>query len=119
MAFFTNLSVYKLGYDFLLDIYKRSKTFPREYKFTIGERLKQESLELLINVYKANKSKEDVRVGLIENARGNVEVLRLLLRIVKDLDVLGAKGFVHLNAQIEMLSRQLTAWQKYTTRVGN
>ena len=110
-------AVYKTGYDFLLEIYHRTKGFPREYKFSLGEKMKQASLDLLIDVYKANKSRKESRITHIENARRNVEILRLLLRITKDLNLLGAKGFVKLNLQIQDLSKQLTAWQKYMTRV--
>ena len=119
MALFTNLPVYKLGYDLLIEIYKRTKSFSREYKYTLGEKLKEESLEMLINIYKANKSRKENRLENIEQARKNVEVIRLLLRITKDLKIIGTKGFVFLNIKIEELSKQLTAWQKYTVGAGN
>ena len=114
MALFSELPVYKLGYDLLISIYQRTGTFTREYKYTIGERLKSETLELLINIYKANKSKKETRGQYIEIARQHVEVVRLLTRIVKDLKVIGIKGFVALNVQVEALSKQLASWQKYT-----
>ncbi len=114
MALFSELPVYKLGYDLLISIYQRTSTFAREYKYTIGERLKNETLELLINIYKANKSKRETRGLYIDTARQHVEVVRLLLRIVKDLKVIGIKGFVALNMQVEELSKQLASWQKYT-----
>jgi hypothetical protein len=41
----------------------------------------------------------------------------LLLRICKDLKVIGIKGFVTLNIQVEELSKQLSSWQKYTAGV--
>lgn len=118
MALFTNLPVYKLGYDLLLAIYLCTKTFSREYKFSLGEKMKQESLDLLINVYKANKSRQETRIGYIEQARKNVEVLRLILRITNDMNIIGSKKFVQLNVQIEGLSKQLTAWQKYMAGVN-
>ena len=114
MALFSELPVYKLAYDLLISIYRRTSTFTREYKYTIGERLKNETLELLINIYKANKSKKDSRVHYIESARQHIEVVRLLLRVMKDLKVIGIKGFVALNVQVEALSKQLASWQKYT-----
>lgn len=117
MALFSELAVYKTGYDFLLEIYNRTKNFPREYKFSLGEKMKEASLDLLIDVYKANKSKKSARITHIESARQNVEVLRLLLRISKDLQLLSTKGFTSLNIMIQDLSKQLTAWQKYMTRV--
>ncbi len=91
--------------------------FSREYKFSLGEKMKQASLDLLIDVYKANKSRKESRISHIENARQSVEILRLLLRISKDLNLLGTKGFLEINLQIQDLSKQLTAWQKYMTRV--
>ena len=114
MALFFELPVYKLGYDLLISIYNRTKLFTREYKYTLGERLKNETLELLINIYKANKSKQATRLQYIDSAKQNVEVVRLLLRVVKDLKIVGIKGFVALNIQVEELSKQLSSWHKYT-----
>ena len=51
MALYTNLPVYKTGYEVLLDIHKYTSTFAREYKFTLGEKLKEESIQLLIRVF--------------------------------------------------------------------
>ena len=100
MALFTELPVYKLG-----------------YKYTMGERLKNETTDMLINIYKSNKSKKGIREQYIDQARQHLEVVRLLLRICKDLKVIGMKGFVALNIQVEELSKQLASWQKYTAGV--
>ena len=89
MALFSELPVYKLGYDLLIAIYDRTKLFNREHKYTLGEKLKNETLELLINIYKANKSKQATRLQYIETARQNIEVVRLLLRVTKDLKIIG------------------------------
>jgi hypothetical protein len=69
---------------------------------------------MLICVYKANKSKKENRLENIEQARKNVELIRLLLRISKNLKIINIKGFTFLNLKIEELSKQLAAWQKYT-----
>ena len=114
MALYSELPVYKLGYDLLLAIYGKTKLFTREHKYTLGEKLKNETLDLLLNIYKANKSKKETRMQYIDTARQNIEVVRLLLRVAKDLQVLGIKGHVALNVQVEELSKQLSSWQKYT-----
>ena len=117
MALFSELPVYKLGYDLLIQTYQRTAIFSREYKYTMGERLKNESTDMLLNIYKANKSTQENRGQFIDQARQNVEVIRLLLRLCKDLKVIGMKGFVALNIQVEELSKQLASWQKYTAGV--
>ena len=45
-------------------------------------------------------------------------MIRLLWRISKDLQIIGGKAYIKLNIHIEELSKQLTAWQKYTARAS-
>lgn len=117
MALYTELPAYKTGYDLLVELYQRTKTFSREYKYSLGERLKDEATNLLVYIYKANKSRKENRLGYIETARQNVEIIRLLLRLCKDLKIMGIKGFAFLTKKVEDLSKQLAAWQKYTAGV--
>ncbi len=63
---------------------------------------------------KITKSKQATRLQYTDTARQNIEVVRLLLRVAKDLKIIGIKGHVALNVQVEELSKQLTSWQKYT-----
>ncbi len=118
MALYTKLPVFKLGYDVLFTTYKVTKLFTREHKFTLGEKLKEESLQLLIQIYKANKAKNEERLYNLDTARAHLEVIRLLYRITKDLKIIGAKTFIDINIKLEELSKQLTAWQKYTARAN-
>lgn len=117
MALYTELPVYKLGYDLLIEVYNRTKVFSREYKYTLGERLKNETTQMLINIYLANKSKMEIKIEHIDGARENVEIIRLLFRVCKDLNVMSLKGYVAINAKVEELSKQLAAWHKYTAGV--
>ena len=117
MALYTALPAYKVAYDLLIEIFKRTRVFSREYKYTVGERLKNESLDLITNIYRANKSRNQKRVQHIAEARENVETIRLLLRLTKDLGVIGSKPFVFLNGKVENVSVQLAGWQKYMTGV--
>jgi len=118
MALYTSLPVYKVAYELLIDIFKRTGGFSREFKYTLGERLKNESLDLISNIYRANKSEKQHRVQCIAGARENVESIRLLLRITRDLNVIGNKSFVFLTGKVENVSIQLAGWQQYTAGVS-
>ncbi len=119
MALYTNLPVYKLGYDLLIQIYKQTKLFARDYRYTIGEKLKNETLELLLNIYKSNKSNESDRIQYIDIARQNIELVKILIRITKDLNVITLKNYSYLSEQTEELSKQLSAWRKFTAGAAN
>ena len=97
MALYTSLPIYKLGYDLLIHIHKTTKTFTREHKYTLGKTLKKESIQLLVQVYKANKSIKEIRLSNIDTARGHLEIIRLLFRVTKDLQIVGGKTYVNSN----------------------
>ncbi len=109
MAIYDNLPVYKTSYDLLVELFKLVKNFSREWKFTIGEEIKKETIEMIINIYRANSSWE--KKEKIRCARGNIETIRLLLRLLKDLKQIGLERFVSLNEKIESVSKQLTKWE--------
>ncbi|MCD4691470.1 MAG: hypothetical protein K8R79_01035 [Calditrichales bacterium] len=44
MSKYDELPVYKASYDLLLEIFKFTKNFTKEYKYTIGESLKKETV---------------------------------------------------------------------------
>jgi hypothetical protein len=79
--------------------------------YTIGETLKKEMLELMMLIYRANV-KED-KEEILENAREKIEIIRLIIRLTKDLHQISIKKFVLLNKRIENASKQLTGWQRY------
>lgn len=111
MATYDNLPVYKISYDLLLELFQFVKNFSREYKYTLGDSIKKEMMEMIINIYRANSSVEG-RAARIQMARENVEVIRLLLRLMKDLKQINLDKFIALNMKIESVSKQLFAWQR-------
>lgn len=112
MATYNHLPVYKASYDLLVELFRFAKNFSREYKYTLGEDIKKETVLMIKNIYWANSSYSKAKI--IQSARDNIEVIRLYLRILKDLKQVNLKKFVFLNEKIESVSKQLTAWQKST-----
>lgn len=110
MATYNHLPVYKTSYDLLLDLFRFVKNFQRDYKYTIGESLKNEAIQMIANIYRANSSR--TKAIFIQKARENAEIIRLYLRLVKDLKQINLEKFVQLNENIESVSKQLFAWQK-------
>jgi len=110
MALYDELPVFKASYDLLLEIFRFTANFTREYKYTVGERLKNETLDLIILVYKANSARS--KTETIQLAREQIEMIRLLIRVLKDLQQVSLKSFVTINKQVENVSKQLTGWQK-------
>ncbi len=107
---YDQLPVYKASYDLLIVIFDFVKQFNREYKFTLGEKLKNETLDMIITIYRANSAEQ--KANIIQNAREHIEVIRLLIRLTKDLHQINLRKFVSISEKIEEVSKQLTGWQK-------
>ena len=56
------MPVYKASYDLLLEIFQFTKEFSKEYKYTVGESLKNETIELLTLIFRANSRTDKLQV---------------------------------------------------------
>lgn len=118
MALYYNLPVYKESYDLLLQVFDAVKKTAREYKFTLGERLKNEATDLLVAIFEASKNTLlSEKIGFISKAQNCLEKCRLFIRILKDLNIWGISKQANLNQKIESISKQLTQWSIHTARV--
>lgn len=112
MALYYTLPVYKVSYNLVHLLFESSSSFSREYKYTVGQELKNEGLDVIKNIYRANKAvNKTIHIG---EARENLELIRLLVRLMQDFKQISLKSFVEINQAIEASSKQLTAWDKYS-----
>jgi len=107
---YDQLPVYRKGNELFQQVFQVCRNMERDVMFTIGQRMQEEIIDLQVNVFRAN-CRED-KFALIGTARENAEVIRLLLRNLSELKLISLEKFVDMNALLEEVSKQLTAWQK-------
>jgi hypothetical protein len=110
MALYDNLPVYKSSYDLLLGLFNSVSIFSRDYRFTVGEQIKKETLSMMLCIYRANKDNTERKKNIVL-AREHIETIRVLLRIVKDLRQMSVKKFASLQKLVESVSKQLSGWE--------
>ena len=116
MAQNISLPIYKTSYDVLMSFFQFSTNFSREQKFTLGEKMKNETVELLVNICKINND-EKKNEELFSLAFDRMERIRIYLRIAKDLKEINLDKFVDVNEKIEYILKQLSLWEKNWARV--
>ena len=112
MWLYYDLPVYKKLYDFVLKIFKIIKKFPREYKYTLWQDMKKESINLVRYIYRANISND--RKWYLMELLDNVEILKFELRLCKDLNIIWKSDYVSIFKEIEEISKQVNWWLKYS-----
>ena len=76
MAQYNHLPIFQHTYKLTLEIYQTTRQFPREFKYTLGQRLK-EMISDLLNCIVAANSKED-KAETLEEARIKLEQQHIL-----------------------------------------
>ena len=109
MALYYDLPVYRDTYQLILKIFECTKDFPKEYKYTLGQDMKRDALQLVRSIYRANKSahkKEHLETFLDE-----FELLKLEIRLCSDMKVLPFKKQAELSLLMDGIGQQVTGWR--------
>ncbi|MGK0364746.1 MAG: hypothetical protein ACI85O_001804 [Saprospiraceae bacterium] len=75
MALYYDLPVFKEVYQLILKIFEYTKDFPKEYKYTLGQDMKRDGIQLVRSIYRANKAKD--KREYLETFLDDFEVLKL------------------------------------------
>lgn len=115
MAIYDNLPVFKETYDLLLNFIRQSVNLKRDFRYTIGQELKKELMDLCVHIYRANAAcDKEVFIGM---ARERIVVIKLNFRILHDTHQLSTRQFSLFADKVESISKQLASWMKYLKKV--
>ena len=98
------------AYDFVLWLVQKVETFPRSHRFTIGDRLATNGLDLLTALVEASYTRD--KASLLDAASRKVNSTRLLLRMAKDLKLMSLDAYGFSATQLDELGRMVGGWSK-------
>ena len=104
MALYYDLPVYRDVYRLILKIFEYTKEFSREYKYTLGQDLKRDSIVLIRSIYRANKAKS--KTEYLETFLDDFEILKLEIRLCVDMKILSIKKQAELASLMEWQPEQ-------------
>lgn len=93
--------------------------FPRNYKFTIGSKMQEYSIEILNDITGAyiNKSLEK-RIEYLTNFQTRFETLKVLIRVAGERKWISLKKFARLSELTTTIGKQSTAWKNSLIEVS-
>ena len=109
MALYYDLPVYRDTYQLILKIFEVTRDFPKEYKYTLGQDMKRDALQLVRSIYRANKSVH--KKEYLETFLDEFEILKLEIRLCADMRVLPFKKQAELTALMDSIGKQVTGWR--------
>jgi hypothetical protein len=111
---YNHLPIFQLTYKLTLEIYQATHQFPREYRYTLGQKLKQQSSSLMDFVIATNSLEN--KISTLEEMAIGLEQFKIHLRLACDLKILGLKHFEYFARQLEEISKQLVGWLEWARK---
>lgn len=105
-----DLTIYQKCYDLVLYAYPIIAKYPRNARFTLGQQTVDILIETMRLIARANKERDKKKT--LWEIDGDLEQLRLLTRLAKDLKMLSVHQYGLLNERISELGRLLGGWIK-------
>jgi len=109
MALSHTLPIYIDTYKLILLVFEHTSNFGREYKYTLGQDMKRDGINLVRSIYRANRSKE--KRQYLEEFLDNFEILKLEIRLCKDLKLISIKQLAEISKMLDIIGKQATAWK--------
>lgn len=111
MAQYKHLPIYKSTYDLLEKVTLITRGYPKDFKYSLGARIRDEVIELVVFIFKANSSKGDKAV-FVEKVLERMQVIELLFRLSKDMRLITVKQFSDVVELSDSIGRQAQGWMK-------
>ena len=95
-------------YDLVLWLLNQIPKFPRSHRFVLGDRIENSILEVLELLIEAAYTRD--KVILLRQTGIQLEKLRYLIRISKDLKFLSLRQYEFVSEQIDEVGRMVGGW---------
>ena len=115
MVNYQRLPLYHDVYVLLQEIYEVTNKFPRSYKYTLGQDMKRDTLNLFRNISIANIS-PDRRCEALNDFLEAFELLKIEVRLCVDLNIMSVKKLAQLSLLMDNIASQAAAWRKSTKK---
>lgn len=102
-----SIPILKRSYELYRTFHDYRKTVPKHDRHTIYERSERLILEIIENLFLAGYAKQINKAATLETVSAKLNLLRLLVRLMKDTKTLDNKKYVSLQEIIDDIGRQL------------
>jgi len=115
MAKYDQLPIYRKALELIVFLENAVRHFSRYHKYSIGERLRQASWDVVTLVVRANNTPVAARRELLVTLRDKVEEVSIALAVAKELEAFANHNSWQQAARMAVdLGRQSEGWLKST-----
>lgn len=99
--------------EFYKQIYLISHKIPKRDRYGIYSRIENVCLETINLLIAASLETRNNKLSILNSARIKIEVLKRLIRIAYEFNVIGNKKYIDLELDLQEISKMTNGWIKY------
>ncbi|MBV6438962.1 MAG: diversity-generating retroelement protein Avd [Haliscomenobacteraceae bacterium CHB4] len=99
-------------YDLLRYLVPQLVKFPRHQKFVLADRIQNLLTDILQQLVKSYFARPEIKKPILQQVNLDLEVLRYLVRLAKDLHCLDLRRYEYVQEKINNIGAQVGAWIK-------
>src|SRR3989344_2499108 len=108
------LPIFQKSYDLFKTFYSYRDHVAKQDRYTLWQRCENLVLDLIQSIILASQQEGEEKIATLNQASVQLNMLRILLRLAKDLRVIDPKKYVILEGQIDEVGRMLGGWFRAT-----
>jgi hypothetical protein len=105
-----NYPIIVKSYTLTLWYIQKIEKLPKNHRYTLGERIQSSLLELLMTLSDTIYSKDKKSLLLLANQE--IERLRLLTKLIKDLSLLSSDNYQFILSSLNEIGQMIGGWKK-------
>ncbi len=113
MAIHSSLPIYKVAYDLLDAVTDLVKNMPREFKTSIGKKVSDECVEIVVLIFRANCARE--KSTHLSDLIERLQVCELLLRLSRDKRLISTGQYAGAIKLTDSIGKQANGWRRSAT----
>ncbi len=105
-----NIPIFKKSYDFYKAFYIFRTTIPKQDKYAIWQKAENLAIEILEGIMTASYKSKFEKSAVLEKVSLNLNLLRMLLRLMKEVKTIDNKKYTALEEILDEIGRMLGGW---------
>ena len=109
-----DIPIFKRIYDLYKRFYSFRNMVPKQDRYTIWQRCESLMLDILEGILSASQTSKTEKFPILEKASLKLNLLRVFLRLMKEIKSIDNKKYALLQEEIDETGRMLGGWIKST-----
>lgn len=109
-----DIPILKKTYDLYRVFYGYRASVPKQDRYTIWQKCESLMIEVLEGILVAGQTAKAEKLPHLDRTSAKLNILRVFIRLMKDVKAIDAKKYVSTEAAIDEIGRMLGGWIRST-----